>query len=448
MLRIFGHTVATPIASLLLVEAVACAIGLSIVLPEGAAAFQSDPPGAVLQLLLLALVAVMTVGALGLYESANWLRLPRLAVAAPLAAVSVAAVRGLIWPQEVTGSASGSGHLLDIILAIGLAIALVRLVFFVASRLGLLGRTVAVVLGPDGRAGLPFGPDAGRVFDDWFRIGLVAERPSSLRDPVIAHALKSGRIWAVVTFDSNPLPLSAIRRDAAGVRVFSGAEFHERRLSRLDVGNPVAGPAPEPRVEPLPWLSAVLRRGLDIVVSLVVLAVTLPLTLLAALAIKLDSPGPVLYRQERVGLNGRVFTILKFRSMRTDAETGSGPRWAVVGDSRVTRVGRVLRLTRVDEIPQMLNVLRGEMAFVGPRPERPCFVEQLRREIPQYDERHAVRPGVTGWAQVNLPYGASAEDARRKLAYDLYYVRHRSLFLDLLITLATVRVVLFREGAR
>ncbi len=163
---------------------------------------------------------------------------------------------------------------------------------------------------------------------------------------------------------------------------------------------------------------------------------------------RLDSPGPVLYRQERVGRGGRAFTLYKFRSMVVDAERQGAPVWATQRDPRVTRVGRFLRLTRIDELPQAICVLRGDMAFVGPRPERPKFVADLAGLIPRYDDRHAVKPGITGWAQVNYPYGASVEDARQKLAYDLYYVRRRSLFLDLLIVVATVRVVLFREGSR
>jgi lipopolysaccharide/colanic/teichoic acid biosynthesis glycosyltransferase len=156
----------------------------------------------------------------------------------------------------------------------------------------------------------------------------------------------------------------------------------------------------------------------------------------------------VFYRQERVGQGGQRFMLLKFRSMRTDAEAQGKPVWASRGDPRVTRVGRFLRLTRIDEIPQVLNVLRGDMAFVGPRPERPAFVEELTQVIPRYEDRAFVKPGITGWAQVNYPYGASIEDARMKLAYDLYYLSRRSLFLDLLILVATIRVVLFQEGSR
>ena len=190
------------------------------------------------------------------------------------------------------------------------------------------------------------------------------------------------------------------------------------------------------------------HRGLDLACALALLLATLPLLLLVALAIKLDSRGPIFYGQERVGLGGRRFTVLKFRSMRVDAEANGTPQWASKQDPRVTRIGRFLRLTRIDEVPQVFNVLRGDMAMVGPRPERPAFVAQLEQQIPYYKDRACVRPGITGWAQINYPYGASVEDARQKLTYDLYYIQHRGLRLDLRILLTTVRVVLFQEGAR
>jgi lipopolysaccharide/colanic/teichoic acid biosynthesis glycosyltransferase len=169
---------------------------------------------------------------------------------------------------------------------------------------------------------------------------------------------------------------------------------------------------------------------------------------LAAILIKLDSPGPVIYRQERVGLRGRTFWCLKFRSMRTDAEKDGVARWATKNDSRVTRVGAFMRKTRIDELPQLLSVLRGDMSMVGPRPERPSFVEQLREHIPYYDLRHGIKPGLTGWAQVRYSYGASIEDARRKHQFDLFYVKNNSIWLDFIVILETVTVVLFREGAQ
>jgi len=169
---------------------------------------------------------------------------------------------------------------------------------------------------------------------------------------------------------------------------------------------------------------------------------------LATLLIKLESPGPVLYRQERVGQGGRSFTILKFRSMCADAEKDGKPRWAGQNDSRVTLVGRFIRRTRIDELPQIFNVFFGEMSFVGPRPERPYFVQDLTQKIPYYGVRHTVKPGITGWAQVRYPYGASDEDAMHKLQYDLYYVKNHSLFLDLMILFQTAQVVLWGKGVR
>ena len=195
-------------------------------------------------------------------------------------------------------------------------------------------------------------------------------------------------------------------------------------------------------------LRTTVKRVFDIVCSVVLLALAAPVMVIAAIAIALESGRPLFYEQERVGRGGRTFKCIKFRSMRTDAEKDGVARWATVGDARVTRVGRFLRKTRLDEVPQLVNVLRGEMSLVGPRPERPSFVRELSAAIPYYDVRHSVKPGVTGWAQVRYSYGASIEDATRKLQYDLYYVKNHSLFLDILILVETVRVVLFGEGAQ
>lgn len=189
-----------------------------------------------------------------------------------------------------------------------------------------------------------------------------------------------------------------------------------------------------------------VKRLLDLVLSIVGLLLALPIGIATALAIKLESPGPVFYGQTRVGKDGRVFTVYKFRSMRTDAEKG-GPQWAAKNDSRVTRVGQFIRKTRVDEIPQMWNVLKNEMSFVGPRPERPFFVDELRKQIPYYMERLIVKPGLTGWAQINYQYGSSVEDALTKLQYDLWYIKNLSIFVDLLIVLRTIKVIVLRRGA-
>ena len=190
-----------------------------------------------------------------------------------------------------------------------------------------------------------------------------------------------------------------------------------------------------------------LKRSLDVSVSLLLLLLFSPFLIGAALAIKLDDGGPVLYSQERVTRNGHSFRIFKMRTMRTDAEK-FGAVWAEARDPRITRVGRFLRQTRIDEMPQLINVLRGDMSLVGPRPERPAFIAQLARELPLYQERHMVKAGLTGWAQINYPYGASLDDARSKLSYDLYYVKNFSVLFDLLILLQTLRVVLWPSGAR
>jgi sugar transferase (PEP-CTERM system associated) len=189
-----------------------------------------------------------------------------------------------------------------------------------------------------------------------------------------------------------------------------------------------------------------LKRVIDLAFGLIGLVLFSPIMALTAIAIRLDSKGPILYRQQRVGYTGKTFNLLKFRSMGQDAESTKGAQWAEENDPRITRVGRFLRKYRLDEVPQFLNVIRGEMSFVGPRPERPQFVEELRERIPFYDERHSVRPGITGWAQVEFTYTASVEDAYRKLEYDLFYLKNLSILFDLAIVFRTVRVVLFGIG--
>jgi len=192
----------------------------------------------------------------------------------------------------------------------------------------------------------------------------------------------------------------------------------------------------------------IYKRFVSLLVSIIVLLLCLPFIPLIALAIKLTSPGPILYRQKRVGRDGTVFDCYKFRTMRADAEADTGPTWTGDNDPRITRVGRFLRISRLDEIPQLWNVLKGDMSFVGPRPERPEFVEWLNREVPHYHLRHTIRPGITGWAQVRYKYGNSVEDAKEKLRYDLFYIKNISQGLDLLIFLETIKIVLLGRGAK
>jgi sugar transferase (PEP-CTERM system associated) len=233
-----------------------------------------------------------------------------------------------------------------------------------------------------------------------------------------------------------------------GIQVEDWATFHEKQTGKVLVTD----------VRPS-WLifsdgfvrtklTRALKRGADIALASIGAVCALPVMGVIALAIKLESEGPALFRQERVGENGRIFVLNKFRSMYIDAERSSGAVWAVRGDPRVTRVGRILRTTRLDELPQLINVLLGDMSFIGPRPERPEFVRTLQQQIPFYMERLSVKPGITGWAQVRHHYAASVEDTLEKLQYDLYYIKNLSLFLDFVILLSTVQVVLFGRGAR
>ncbi|WP_086618549.1 TIGR03013 family XrtA/PEP-CTERM system glycosyltransferase [Erythrobacter tepidarius] len=247
----------------------------------------------------------------------------------------------------------------------------------------------------------------------------------------------------------NALPLKDLLRiKTKGVHVNDFSSFIERETGRVDLDT----------VNPS-WLifsdgfsssrmfSSAVKRIFDIVASSILLALTLPIIIIFAGLVKLDSKGPAFFRQTRVGLYGEPFTLIKLRSMRADAEK-DGAKWAEENDPRITRLGRFIRKVRIDELPQTWSVLKGEMSFVGPRPEVPSFVESLEAEIPFYSERHMVKPGITGWAQINYPYGASVEDSRRKLEYDLYYAKNYTPFLDLVILLQTVRVILWPEGAR
>jgi sugar transferase (PEP-CTERM system associated) len=234
---------------------------------------------------------------------------------------------------------------------------------------------------------------------------------------------------------------------AGEVSIEEGASFYERLTGRVSLT----------MIRPS-WLifsgrgrqtklTAVSRSAVHWIVALIGFTISLPIMLVTAALIKLDSRGPIFYRQERVGKNGRMFVLTKFRSMKVDAEK-SGPVWASKGDDRTTRVGRIIRKLRIDEIPQFWNILKGEMSFVGPRPERPHFVDQLAQEIPYYEQRHLIAPGLTGWAQIKYPYGASIEDARQKLQYDLFYIKNHGLILDAIIMFETIKIILFGRGAQ
>jgi sugar transferase (PEP-CTERM system associated) len=345
---------------------------------------------------------------------------------------------------------------------------LLALVGLIGARL-LLGRTIGGELFKRRIVVLGAGPRAARVeaieqagptaFTVASFIGMndapVAVARATPREEVVnlsdhVVAMRATEVVLALEERRNALPLADLLRvKTTGVDVKDLSSFLERETGRVDLDS--LNPS---------WLifsdgfssgrrlSSMGKRAFDILVSAAILLIAAPLIALTALLIKLESPGPAFFRQRRIGLYGEPFEILKLRSMRQDAEVGGVAVWAQQDDPRVTRVGSIIRKLRIDELPQVWNVLRGKMSFVGPRPERPQFVADLEARLPFYAERHMVKPGITGWAQINYPYGASIEDARRKLEYDLYYAKNYTPFLDILILVMTMRVILWPEGAR
>jgi sugar transferase (PEP-CTERM system associated) len=266
--------------------------------------------------------------------------------------------------------------------------------------------------------------------------------------PEITNTNKIERIVVALDDRRGKTPINELLNcKLEGAKITSGIEFFEELTGKILVNN----------VNP-DWLiysegfqkgkiTILAKRLLDFSVSLAGLILSLPIAAISGLIIKLESPGPVLYSQERVGEGGKTFWIYKFRSMCCEAEC-NGPVWAEENDQRISRFGHFMRKTRIDEIPQLWNILKGEMSFVGPRPERPYFVEQLKKKLPYYSLRHNVKPGLSGWAQISYPYGASEEDALRKLEYDLYYIKNLCFRMDVLIAFQTIKIILFQKGSR
>ncbi len=445
MTRIAGNLVSPEMLALWLLElalsfCLACA--LLTTGPFGAAM----QPAVVNQALILSLTVGLTASAAGLYRLEVFRRTRSMLLNTALGGIvafpatwAVSLFLGLdadhllgydaLWP-------------LKIVVAWITMLFATRLLFLAAVRSNLFVRRVAV-LGPIGSVSATVAAVRGgqKGFIEIVDTAGAVLAPAAMQRAGIRDVVASQAAYGALTMAA----VAAFR--ASGVTIESEMQFWERCLKRVDVAHLDADWVASLDAARVGRAQAVVNRVGDIGTSLALLTLTLPLMLLVALLVRLDSPGPVLYRQERVGLGGKSFTLLKFRSMRVDAEA-RGPVWAKQRDPRVTTVGSFMRRTRIDELPQLLNVLRGQMSFIGPRPERPHFVEQLAEVIPFYRERARVKPGLTGWAQVNFPYGASVEDARGKLSYDLYYVKHRSIPLDLSILFATVRVILFQEGSR
>jgi sugar transferase (PEP-CTERM system associated) len=410
--------------------------------------------------------------AMGMYRRDAILETGRSLTRVPLVVGMGAALAVLVssvQPLLVRWAAIPSGR--DQAMLFGLAVVtftlcafLTRLVIDVMIRRHVLRRRLLVVGAGQrawdlllmlGREGTSLHDDVTLVHDSQETVDprLLTERPGRILCPpdfnVALAAKEVGADLIIVSPDERRgMNLERLLEcKKAGFPVIQYLSFVEREIRRIDLK----------RIE-LGWLvytdgftfgalDRFLKRGFDLVVSCIVLLLTAPLILGGMLAIRWEGPGPVLYRQERVTKDGRVFSIMKLRTMRVNAEA-QGAVWAAEKDNRVTRVGNFLRRARIDELPQLLNILRGEMSFVGPRPERPVFVKELTEKIPLYSERHMVKAGLTGWAQINYPYGASIDDARSKLSYDLYYVKNFSILFDLVILLQTLRVVLWPSGVR
>lgn len=447
MTRIFGHFIALEMVALWVLEFIPCFLTFYVlIVPAGGGADVT----ALQHAATLACAVSLTWSVIGLYQPEIFLRTGRLLVSTAIGAVM--AFPALLAVSLLAGIETGrllGGSVLRPLEFIVSWIAFLfasRVLFRLALKSGIFARPVLLLGTPMDTARTRRAIDQVRA--RFFHVvgSVTPDNPA----PLAGTELARNHVWAVVVSEDSRglLPRELLMRGkSAGLHVFSDVEFREQQLRRIDLDHL----APDwslfaPGLTRGTFEQAV-RRTADIALAVAILALAAPVLALAALAIRIESRGPVLYRQERVGQYGRVFTLFKFRSMRVDAEA-AGPAWASLRDPRVTRIGGFLRRTRIDELPQLFNVLSGEMSIVGPRPERPHFVERLAEAIPFYHDRATVKPGITGWAQVNYPYGASIEDARQKLSYDLYYVKRRSLFLDLLILIGTVRVILFQEGSR
>lgn len=425
---------------------------------------QSDPAA-----MLHPLCNLLLLFAMGLYRRDMIQQPSRAAGRVPLA-VLMGAMLALL------GSASlrlllpgGTGHAMPFALAVGA---------FIASALAARGVVHALLRGHVLRRRLLIVGAGQRA---WELLLMLGREGSSLHDdvtlvhdpsqPPVDPRLMEERIEAIVRAPDFDIAAIArrVRADLvivapddrrgmdlerllackkAGFPVVPYLSFVEREIRRIDLKRMELGWLVYSEGFSFGTIDRFLKRLFDLGVSSLVLLLGAPLILGGMLAIRLEGAGPVFYRQERVTRDGRAFRILKLRTMRVDAEARGAPVWAAAKDARVTRAGAVLRRTRIDELPQLWNILKGEMSFVGPRPERPAFVQDLAARIPLYHERHMVKAGLTGWAQVNYPYGASIDDARSKLSYDLYYVKNFSILFDFVILLQTLRVVLFPAGAR
>lgn len=461
MVRLFKHYIPHAVLLLGLIDFALLMLAADLAWNLRAVQIDMDPGSLGERILPVVGFAVTTLSAMiavGVYGPDS-LRSMRFACARLLVAISLAILALALLDFVLPGQTYWRSTLLY---AMGIAIVLLVLNRGIVG--GLLGtsafRRRILVLGAGNRAQrlkeLAAKEGSGFAVVGFINMtGTASVVPEAIQRSAIAdlsrHVADLGASEVVLALEErrNALPLKDLLRvKTTGVHVNEFSSFMERETGRVDLDT--LNPS---------WLifsdgfssgraiSSVAKRAFDIFASGLLLLISFPVIALFALIVKLDSKGPAFFRQKRVGLYGQTFELVKLRSMRTDAEK-DGSKWAEKNDPRVTRVGAFIRKVRIDELPQVWTVLMGHMSFVGPRPEVPKFVDDLEQQLPYYAERHMVKPGITGWAQINYPYGASIEDARHKLEYDLYYAKNYTPFLDLLIMLQTLRVVLWPEGAR
>ena len=466
MIRVFNHYVPVPIALLIGFEAVVLALsiyfGASLRFGQVALPLASGQGGFGPIAGVFTAVMLMTMTTFGLYQRdfMDSLRGVLLRLAASfLLGFAVMSLAFYVVPDLFFGRGAFGFSLMIAFFAI----VLVRVAFYKWADWGLMKQRI-LVLGTGTRADNIEALVSGQGINRNMNIvgylpvkggqnhvtpkRILGDEDSSLYSVVKKYSVNE-IVLAVRERRGGVLPMQELLEcKLRGVRITELSTFFERergqvRLDSLNASWLILGEGFNNN-----GMRDTVKRGFDLIASGILLAVTSPIIAITATLIKLDSPGPLLYRQERVGEGGLNFDVCKFRSMRVDAEKAGKPVWATNNDDRTTRVGKVIRKLRIDELPQIFNVFRGDMSFVGPRPERPFFVKQLAQEIPYYEARHSIKPGITGWAQVRYPYGASVEDAKEKLQYDLYYVKNHSLFLDIMVLIDTVQVVLWGKGAR
>lgn len=465
MLRISNHFVSAAVATLLLLEVFvllgAAYLGVSLRFIDMETPLSIKGESLFTSAFAFAFIMIFSMSALGMYQinfregfRATFLRLmPSCVLGFVLTTVIF-----YVLPELYLGR----GILGFMFLVAAPAILITRMLFFKSAQTRLLeSRVLFLGAGPLAQECSTVGM-IGTTKHKYHIVGFIqiageecCVPPSSLltKDGTLMDMIKKHNANEIIVTVQNrrggALPIRELLTcKLNGIKVIDAATYFEREACQIRVDS----------LQPS-WLvfgngfdqsffRTLVKKIFDVVVSIGLLIVAFPILLITALLVFIEDHGPIFYKQERVGKDNKHFMVLKFRSMRIDAESGGTPQWASTNDPRITKVGRIIRLLRIDEFPQILNVLKGDMSFVGPRPERPYFVKQLCEEVPYYNVRHSVKPGITGMAQVRYQYGASVADAVQKLQYDLYYVKNNSLFLDLLILIDTLQVVILGKGSR